>query len=175
MLHVGVKIWCIQTSFKHKNICTCFKAKKSLLAFIGMLKVQGPTKAAPPTKPLAAPPSSQPSASVPFYCKVTHSKGLVYTQVALTVAFAITGIVLMAMKRWDYAYIFISSAAFSGISANTTLQVWLNTDACHDKKTQALYAVCSLFTLLSLLSWAILSLDLLKIVKLRNTAKSTKV
>ena len=103
----------------------------------------------------------------PFFCKTSHSDdGFVYAQVALTAVFAIMGVVFMALKQWKYAYIFISSAAFSGISANTTLQIRLNTDSCYNTTKRIIYGVCSLFTLTALISWALLSLHLINIIKL---------
>ena len=111
----------------------------------------------------------------PFYCKTSHSDNFLYAQVAMTAAFAIIGIVLMSLKRWKFAYIFISSAVFTGISANTTLQIRLNTDSCKNKTKRILYGVCSLFTLTALVSWAVLSLDLVKLVDLEAGSKSTHV
>ena len=110
------------------------------------------------------------SSDRPFYCKTNHSDPMLYTQVALTIAFAVSGFALMLAKQWKLALVLISSAVFSGIFANTVLQIRLNTDSCYNKTYRILYLLTSLFTVFALISWALLSMHLLDIVNLDTAA-----
>ena len=102
----------------------------------------------------------------PFWCKANHSNPLLYTQIALTTAFTVTGVALMCAKQWKLAHVFITFGVFTGIFATTVLQARLSTDSCHDKTFQILYGICLMFTLVAFLSWGLLVVNVFKIINL---------